>query len=33
MKKIALVAAVGALGALVFKQLPELRRYTKIKQM
>lgn len=32
-KVLALVAAVGGLGALVYKQLPELRRYTKIRQM
>jgi hypothetical protein len=32
MKVFALVAAVGA-GALVYSQLPELRRYLKVKQM
>jgi hypothetical protein len=32
MKLFALVAAVGA-GALVYSQLPELRRYLKVKQM
>ena len=30
---IAVLAAVGGVGALVFTQLPELRRYMKISKM
>jgi uncharacterized protein DUF6893 len=32
-KLLALLAAVGGVGALVYSQMPELRRYMKIKQM
>jgi hypothetical protein len=32
-KGLALLAAVGGVGALVYSQLPELRRYTKIRKM
>jgi hypothetical protein len=32
-KLIALLVAVGGVGALVYSQMPELRRYMKIKQM
>ena len=30
---IAIVAAVGGLGALAYSQLPELRRYLKMSKM
>jgi hypothetical protein len=32
-KKLALLAVVGGAGAAVAAQLPELRRYMKIRQM
>jgi hypothetical protein len=32
-KAIALLAAVGGLGALVYSQLPEIRRYLKMERM
>jgi hypothetical protein len=32
-KLIALLAAVGGVAAAVYSQLPELRRYTKMRQM
>jgi hypothetical protein len=32
-KAIALLAVVGGAAAAVYSQLPELRRYTKIRQM
>jgi len=32
-KVIALLAAVGGVGAVIYSQLPELRRYTKIRKM
>jgi hypothetical protein len=32
-KALALLVAVGGVGAVVAAQLPELRRYMKIKQM
>ena len=32
-KLLALLAAVVGVGALVYSQMPELRRYMKIKQM
>jgi hypothetical protein len=32
-KAIALLAAVAGVGAAIYSQLPELRRYTKIRQM
>ena len=32
-KLVALLAAVGGAGALVYSQLPEVRRYLKIRQM
>jgi hypothetical protein len=32
-KLLALLAAVGGVGALVYSQMPELRRYMKIRQM
>ena len=32
-KIIALVAALGGVGAVAYKQLPEIRRYMKIKRM
>jgi hypothetical protein len=32
-KLAALVAAVGGLGALVYSQLPEVRRYLRVRKM
>jgi hypothetical protein len=32
-KLAALVAAVGGLGAVVYSQLPEVRRYLKVRKM
>jgi hypothetical protein len=32
-KLLAVVAAVGGLGALVYSQFPEIRRYIKIERM
>jgi hypothetical protein len=33
MGKVVTVALVAAIGALVWRQLPEIRRYLKIEQM
>jgi hypothetical protein len=32
-KVVGMVAAVGALGALAYSQLPEIKRYMKIRRM
>jgi hypothetical protein len=32
-KLLALVAAVGGIGAVVYSQLPEVRRYLKVRKM
>jgi hypothetical protein len=32
-KVLALLAAVGGVGAIVYSQMPEVRRYMKIRQM
>jgi hypothetical protein len=32
-KLVALVGVVGGLGALVYSQLPEVRRYLKVRKM